>query len=278
MAGTASQEITAARRYEVKYVVSEVQALEVRDFIAPFVVEDSHNLEYPITSLYLDGPALPTLQSSCMGEKNRFKLRIRAYSDAPEDPVFCEAKQREDRIIRKKRIVVRREAVPPLLGGARARPEFVAEKRVDAALGRLHQFVDLIAAFAAAPRVAVRYIREAWMAASGEPVRVSFDRTLSCLPATAYTPAVWSPRNPWREVFTTPAVWSAPYAWRSRIVAPVIMEIKFTDQCPSWVNKLVQRCHLIPDSVCKYAECARLLLREGETLEVPDRECITWIV
>ncbi len=79
-------------------------------------------------------------------------------------------------------------------------------------------------------------------------------------------------------MFTTPAVWSAPYAWRSRIVAPVIMEIKFTDQCPSWVNKLVQRCHLIPDSVCKYAECARLLLREGETLEVPDRECITWIV
>ena len=73
--------------------------------------------QYLISSLYLDSPDLRLHRRSEYGEKNRFKLRLRSYSDEPDDPVFFEIKRRTDQIIRKERAKVRREHVPRLLHG-----------------------------------------------------------------------------------------------------------------------------------------------------------------
>ena len=89
-------ERVVAQRFEAKYVIGELQAEAITHYIKPFVEPDPHAPEYPVTSLYLDSPDLALYQSSDMGEKNRFKLRVRSYDDAPRSPLFLEVKQRID--------------------------------------------------------------------------------------------------------------------------------------------------------------------------------------
>ena len=54
---------------------------------------------YPIVSLYLDSPDLQLCRESLTGVKNRFKLRIRSYTDEPEYPRFLEIKRRINQVI-----------------------------------------------------------------------------------------------------------------------------------------------------------------------------------
>src|SRR5262245_40784350 len=110
------------QRFELKYLVDEATALAVRDFVSPHLELDEFsvgrpNFSYPVHSVYFDSDDLRLYQSTINSEKNRYKLRLRFYSDAPEAPVFFEIKRRVDGAILKQRGGVRREAVPRVLAG-----------------------------------------------------------------------------------------------------------------------------------------------------------------
>ena len=86
-------------RYELKYIIDERRAGDVRDYIRSYLVPDEHadpaaGNSYPVHSLYLDSPALMLFRSTVDCLKNRFKLRIRFYDDDPAHPVFLEIKRR----------------------------------------------------------------------------------------------------------------------------------------------------------------------------------------
>ena len=96
------------RRYECKYLITEQQAARVRAYVLPYVELDpfaarSPQGRYQISSLYMDSDTLRLYHETLGGVKDRFKLRIRAYSDRYEDPVFFEVKKRCDRVILKER-------------------------------------------------------------------------------------------------------------------------------------------------------------------------------
>ena len=242
-------ERTAFQRFEAKYRISEVQAQAVRDSIEPYVMADKYappNAAYPVNSLYLDGEALELYWSSVMGEKNRFKLRIRSYTDRPAAPVFLEIKRRFDQVIRKQRIKIPRDAVSGILDGT-GFTSGLLEGLDDEATFDLGQFRDLMERLMAAPRVNVRYMREAYMSNREESARITFDRELACLHSPSYTPAVWSFGPDWRPLGKM----------------DVILEIKFTDRFPAWVGRLVQRFGLVRRSVAKYCLCVEELRRDG---------------
>ena len=109
-------------RFELKYLIDESRAWAIREFIRCYLEPDEYTrpqLEtgYSICSLYLDTSALTLYRQTVRGLKNRFKLRIRFYDDAPESPAFVEIKRRVVDVIRKERVAITRDGVERLLRG-----------------------------------------------------------------------------------------------------------------------------------------------------------------
>src|SRR4051812_41504691 len=109
------------QRFELTYLVREEKALAVRNFVSFHLEPDEFaarqpEYSYPVHSLYLDSPGLETYQAVQDGHKNRFKLRIRYYSDN-DQTVYFEIKRRTNEVISKQRAGVRRDAVDALLNG-----------------------------------------------------------------------------------------------------------------------------------------------------------------
>src|SRR5712671_3386949 len=120
-------------RYELKYLITEEVAAKVRDFVRCYIALDEYgvgrpNYSYDVHSLYLDSDNLEIYWRTVNGDKNRFKLRLRYYSDHPDSPVFFEIKRRMKDIILKQRGGVRHESVPILLAGHLPGPEDMISK------------------------------------------------------------------------------------------------------------------------------------------------------
>src|SRR6476469_26720 len=111
-----------ASRYELKYLIAEETAAKVRDFVRCYIALDEFgvgrpNYSYDVHSLYLDSDNLEIYWRTVNGDKNRFKLRLRYYSDNPKSPVFFEIKRRMKDVILKQRGGVRQAAVESVLSG-----------------------------------------------------------------------------------------------------------------------------------------------------------------
>jgi len=226
-----------ACRFEMKYLVSESKAAAMTQFMKPYIPMDRYcklqrGGDYPIVSLYIDSEKLRLCRESLEGHQNRFKLRIRSYTDEPDYPCFFEIKRRINTVIMKSRARVMPRDVPGLLEGLPLPPQ---NYNVD--LKALSQFQLYAASIRARPTILIRYLRQAYEGEGEGRVRVTFDRRL-CYKVT-HKPEVrlggpgWQP-NP----FT---------------VGQVILEIKFTGQFPPWLNRMVKYFDLKARAISKYA-------------------------
>ena len=234
------------QRFEMKYILGEERALQVREFVQSYLSIDENgigkpHLSYPVHSLYLDSDHLATYWATVNGDKNRFKLRMRFYNSDPTSPVFLEIKRRVDNCILKQRGGVRKEAVPLLLAGQLPGPEHLLS-RDGKQLVAVQRFCELMESIQATPKVHVAYLREAWVDPESDRVRVTFDREVQGeyepLPRFC-TRFREEPVNPFRN--------------------QVILEIKFTNRFPDWANALVERFDLWRTGAAKYCECIDLI-------------------
>ena len=224
-------------RHEMKYHVSESQAQAITQFIKPYIQVDRYcklqrSGDYPIVSLYLDSSDLQLCKESMRGHKNRFKLRVRSYTDEPEYPRFLEIKRRMNTIIIKSRARVLDRDIPILLEGLPLPPQ-----NYTADIDTINQFQLYMNSIKAKPMVLIRYMRQAFEGDSLNKVRVTFDRQLSycvtTLPEVRLSGRGWRP-NPFTE-------------------GGVVLEIKFTDHYPAWLDELVKSFNLHLRSISKYA-------------------------
>lgn len=228
------------QRLELKYHISEAQALAVRDFVRCYLEIDEFgatqpNLSYRIHSLYLDSDDLKTYWDTINSNKNRFKLRLRYYDDAPSSPVFFEVKRRMDNAILKQRGGVRRVAVPWLLAGQLPEPEHLLTDQPKHFFA-LQRFSQLMLSLRARPKVHVSYLREAWMNHDDNSVRVTMDRDVR----VAYEPGARLSTEIENDV--------RPFG------NEVILELKFTGRFPNWFRDLVQGFGLVRRSAAKYVD------------------------
>lgn len=245
-----------ASRYEMKYLVDELRACGVRDFIRQYLQRDRHcrsdaGWTYPSYSLYLDGPGLMLYRATCQGLKNRYKLRIRYYDQNPNSPGFFEIKRRVGQVIIKERAAVRKSSIERLLAGfCPQRSDLIDPDDLDE-YSVLRRFCELRTAIAAQPKIIVHYHREAWVCRTDAKLRVSFDRKL----ATARYDGTLHPSR-WIEAPTD----------------GVILELKFNDRFPLWMEELTRNWDLHRVSMPKYVHCTdRLMglvksLPQGHTL------------
>ena len=228
---------TLSCRYELKYHITESKAAAISQFIKPFLELDRYcklqpSGDYPIVSLYLDSQDLKLCNESLSGLKNRFKLRIRSYTDEPDYPRFFEIKRRINTIIVKARARVMDKDVHGLLAGKPLPPQ-----NYTADMETINQFQLYIDSIRAKPAVLVRYMRQAYEDTTDNKVRVTFDREL------AY------------KITSEPQVRLGSRGWQRNPFTEggVVLEIKFTGRYPAWLSHMVKCFNLRQRSISKYA-------------------------
>ncbi len=226
-----------ACRHEMKYLITDAEAAAIGHYVRPFLQPDRYSKlqrggMYPIVSLYLDSPDLRLCRESLTGLKNRFKLRIRSYTDEPDYPRFFEIKRRINRVILKSRARVMDRDVPTLLMGRSLPPQgFTTDMEA------LNQFQLYTLAIHARPVILIRYMRQAFESTSENRVRVTFDRELDY------------------KVSSEPYVRLGGTGWQHNrlTMGNAILEIKFTGCYPGWLTRLVRYFNLEARSISKFA-------------------------
>ncbi len=222
---------TLTSRYEFKYWLHPSKVRRIRDHIQPFVEPDrfartKRGYRYRISSLYLDTPAHDLYQTTVEGHKNRFKLRIRTYNDEANTPAFLEIKKRMDQVVLKDRAAISRTSVADFLGGKPVNTEGLAPDAV--------RFIQETRRLHASPVLRVRYMREAYESVGLDPVRVTFDTGVQFKPSSG------------------PSLGIEGEGWSDTPNEGVILEVKFTDTYPVWVDSLVRELELDRMSIPKY--------------------------
>lgn len=233
------------QRLELKYIIKEEMALQVREFVRPYLEIDEYgatrpNLSYPVHSLYLDSDDLVLYWNTINGNKNRYKLRLRFYEDRPSAPVYFEVKRRMNDAILKQRGGVRRDAVDWILAGhlPEASDLISDDPRPMAALQRFSQLMNQDHA---RPKAHVAYQREAWISPHNNSVRVTLDRQIRCDPESSARLST--------DLVDPVLVFGSS----------VVLELKFTGRYPDWFRELVRVFNLVQGSAAKYADGVALL-------------------
>ena len=229
---------TLYRRYEFKYLISPAKATAIDNYIAEYLPLDKYSKLYPegfynIVSLYLDSPDLRLCRESMTGVLNRYKLRIRCYSDYPATPRFFEIKRRANTVIIKSRAKVKTEDVEKILSGQYKQPATGKPEDID----RLKQFMLYMQSINAGPVILIRYKRKAYEGIAENRVRITFDKEL-CFKASN-DPYVLLGGNGWQK--------------NNICMQWVILEIKYTGRFPAWLNRMIEYFNIQQRSVSKYS-------------------------
>jgi hypothetical protein len=229
-----------AQRFEMKYVVNETTAQDIRAFVGHYLDLDEFGMgrpdcSYPVNSLYLDSSELATFQQWVRADRNRFKLRLRFYDEEPDTPVFLEIKRRVLDCILKQRCSVRKGALEHVLAGQIPPPDLL-HSHSGKAQQALHAFVNAVLRLQARPTLLVTYQREAYLDLNNNAVRVTLDRRVRMAPRSGLDFSLLT------EGFVQP------------FGELVIVEIKFTNRFPRWAGDMVSALGLRREGAAKYCE------------------------
>lgn len=227
------------QRFEMKYRISEAKAQQIRFFVQNYLKCDTYgvtqpDLSYSVNSLYLDSPSMKTYQDTINGDLNRFKLRIRYY-DFDDTPVYLEIKRRHNKVIQKKRAQIHRWAVKDVLSGQLPTSDHLVNSSVDE-VRAIEEFSYLQNLLMVEPTMHVSYFREAYESEHSNSVRVTFDRNVRSNPHVGF---------PFKDNKTGEFTVFGD---------TVILELKFTDTFPNWLQELTQLFHLRQESAAKYVD------------------------
>jgi len=234
--GSIHEDLTLASRFECKYLIDPLIVPGVRSFIRPFTVPDPYaarapGRRYEVASLYLDSDDLALYRQAAAGERDRFKLRVRTYSDGAHAPVFFEVKSRINSIVSKRRACLTRDEATHWLRSGSPNGALGAG---DPRLADADFFWSRQALIGARPVLRVRYKREAYESSAGDPVRVTLDNELM------------------HSVTFGDELGFAGGRWARTPVPGVVLELKFTERFPTWIGELVRHFGLCQRAVPKY--------------------------
>jgi SPX domain protein involved in polyphosphate accumulation len=232
-------------RCEHKYLVPEETAVALRSFVKAYLGPDQYMPTneaegYHVHSLYLDSPMYGLYQETKDGVKNRYKLRIRFYDDAPDAPAFLEIKTRTTDSIRKLRATVSKQSAEKLLRGAHLSPRDLIGASEKSTIA-LEEFCNRTAFLLARGSAFVSYRREAYVAQETEGIRITFDRHITGLP------------------FDPVQGLKLPTDGASVFPDKVVVELKYAGQLPVWIRSLVRDFGLHRISFPKYVHAVDAL-------------------
>ena len=250
---------TELDRFEAKYIIPRHLVEPIKAFIRPYCTMDKHceaaGGHYFINTLQLDSPSLSLHYAKDWEASHRFKLRVRTYGKPPGDaPVFLEIKRKYfERVIKSRACIPLDQWKPGVL---KKHPDELNIKSVKEREA-FREFVRLSEEINAEPRVYIRYRREAYTGIFDHYARITFDSQL------CYQP-VFDMYN-WGGTGRFISMDSGLV--RSRNDSTLVLEIKCTEQVPTWMIELVQEFDLIRCGNCKYSTAIwmeNLLMGKGD--------------
>ncbi|MCR5138318.1 MAG: polyphosphate polymerase domain-containing protein [Oscillospiraceae bacterium] len=156
------------QRYEKKYLLTQEQYRAVLAGMLPYMEPDYYP-HYSISSIYYDTEHYDLIRASLEKPVYKEKLRLRSYG-VPDsrDAVFVELKKKFDGVVYKRRITMRMQDAAAYLQGLRKGDGSQISHEID-------YFLQL---YRPDPKVFIAYDREAYAAADGSELRITFDTAL----------------------------------------------------------------------------------------------------
>lgn len=230
-------------RLEYKFLVPTYLINELRNSIKPFVFLDEYadrevNKEYTVHSLYLDTMKLDDYHEKLAGIKIRKKLRIRGYNLPDADSiVFLEIKRKYENHISKNRAPLLYSNLEDILKSADCDKYLLKRKNYLEAKNDASKFFYLSKTKNYSPVILINYEREAYFSKNDSTLRITFDKKLRSLPFPKISDIY----------FDKQLKYSSP--------GKFILEIKFFNGFPSWLQRIISRYDLKREAVSKYTIC-----------------------
>lgn len=247
-------------RREYKFLIDRETAAKLRAAIAPFCRLDpyaaaSPTRTYAIDTLYFDTPDLRLFWANDLEQVDRFKLRVRGYTDAPDSPLYFEVKRRINDVISKSRGKVPRSAWRSLLQDDFAPiPDSIGGRDRMA----VERFLALSRSMHVRPYTMVRYQREPYFSTIDDYARVTFDTRIRAHAADALT-FDYDARQ-WRALDDA--------VTQREMTSCIVLELKFTNNVPLWLSSIAARFGLVRGAFSKYGTSIRAFY-EGAQMRAP---------
>lgn len=232
-------------RFEMKYRLPGALVPDLDRATSFHLEPDEHSRdgEYLVNSLYFDTCDDRDAQEADEGIALRSKVRLRCYASTPRAPFFLELKQKFGSSIYKTRAAIEPEDAERIVHGEAP----VSAYRRRPANGPLDTIREVIDRRDMTPRMWVKYARRAWTSPWGDGVRVTLDRNLETQAIEASAALTPSPLG-----------WSYP-----ELDDRPMLELKFFESAPRWMQQLARKLELDRISCSKYGTCSSAI--QGRT-------------
>jgi len=237
---TNSEENNSNLRFEKKYRVSLSEYFAIKNSLIPHLNFDAFTKiapmnKYLVRSLYFDTRDYRTYKEKINGDSNRIKFRIRTYDSQPREnaDIRVELKVRVGNLMEKHWSFISLQQYETLLKKQKTRLD---NNPV------LVEFLRYIYKWDLVPKTLVQYLREGFQSKRQDGIRITFDHNIQC----AYSKELFP-----KEVH-----------WRKHYYSYVVMEIKYKENFPFWLNNLVHSYNLkiVPNS--KYTNSIELASKD----------------
>ena len=231
-------EQTIFKRYEIKYMLTRNQYLELKKEMAKYMIADIHG-KNTNCSLYYDTPEHLLIRRSMEGPLYKEKLRLRSYGVAKADSkVYIELKKKFEGVVYKRRVEMTEEESTRYLVNGESGMDTQITREIDYCMERYHGL---------APSCFLSYDREAYYGKDDHEFRMTFDENIL-----------------WRDYDLN--LHSGTYG--EPILEPdqVLMEVKVLDHMPMWLVKFLSGNQIYKTSFSKFAKAyERMMEKPKET-------------
>lgn len=224
---------TVFKRYELKYLLTEMQKQKILSAMEPYMELDQYG-RTTIRNIYFDTDNYRLIRRSIDKPAYKEKLRIRSYEKAlPGSMVFVELKKKYKHVVYKRRVsLTEREAMTWMRGSCDRRGNTQISEEVDYFL-RYYKTLR--------PTVFLSYEREAYYAKDASDFRVTFDDTILCRQ---------------EDLSLESDVYGAPLLPEGT----VLMEIKCSGGIPLWMTHILSEEHIYKTSFSKYGTAYQTMI------------------
>ena len=227
------------KRYEKKYMLTKSQYQAVRFGMPQYMKPDEHPC-YAMSNIYYDTENYDLIRAALEKPVYKEKLRMRSYGvPGSRDSVFIEIKKKYDDVVYKRRVTMEMRNAERYLRGAQGGDGSQISREID-------WFLHL---YRPEPKVFIAYDREAFAAADGGELRITFDTAL---------------RARSNDLDLRLGDHGVPLLDDDR----VLMEVKVPGAAPLWLAHLLSENGIFPTSFSKYGAYYKNFVLGGKRAEI----------
>lgn len=231
-------------RLEYKFLVNNRDLERLRQKLLPFLEYDpfvkggDNSNEYTVRSIYYDSNNFDFYHEKIEGYKVRKKLRIRSYDrESDNNLVFLEIKNKYDNFIGKNRAPLKFDNLESLLASKDVESYTLTNNGFANCLKDGEKFIHHVVKEGLRPTILIVYDREAYFSKFDKSLRITFDKNL--------------------RFYDQPRIENLYLDEDLQYPLPnhFVLELKFNNGYPRWLQNIVMEFGLMRRSVSKYTIC-----------------------